>query len=74
MVIVDGEVRELTPQERERAMGWPWAGDHTDIPGATSVQRQRVIGNSLAMPHVRDMGTKILAALADETIFLPLAA
>lgn len=74
LVIVDGEVREMTPQERERAMGWPWAGDHTDIPGATTVQRQRVIGNSLAIPHVRDMGTKIMAALADEKMYLPLAA
>lgn len=30
--------------------------------------RQTAIGNSLAIPHVRDMGTKIIAALTDGVV------
>ena len=72
MVMVDGEVRALTPKERERAMGWPWAGDHTDIKLSVmrdnTAARQSAIGNSLAIPHVRDMGSKIIGALADGVV------
>lgn len=65
MVLVDGVVRSLSPQERERTMGWPWAGDHTDIEweggGDLHVARLTAIGNSLAIPNVRDMGLRIKA-------------
>lgn len=64
-VVVNGQVRELTPLERERLMGMPdghtnirWAG----VPRSLDVARFRAIGNSLSIPDVRWLGERIKLA------------
>ena len=71
LVCVDGRVRELMPEERERLMGWD--GQHTAVEWKGSEKtldrlRNRVIGNSLALPPVRAIGEKVKAALAAEPL------
>jgi site-specific DNA-cytosine methylase len=66
LVCVDGRVRGLMPEERERLMGWE--GDHTAIEWKGTERtldrlRNRAIGNSLALPPVRAIGEKLKAAL-----------
>lgn len=65
LVCVDGRVRELMPEERERLMGWE--GDHTAVAFKGTKKtldrlRNRAIGNSLALPPVRAIGEKVKAA------------
>ena len=67
LVAVDGRVRELMPEERERLMGWD--GHHTAIEWKGTERtldraRNRAIGNSLALPPVRAIGERLKAALA----------
>ena len=67
LVCVDGRVRELMPEERERLMGWD--GNHTEIEWKGTERtldraRNKTIGNSLALPPVRAIGEKLKAALA----------
>jgi len=67
LVCVDGRVRDLMPEERERLMGWD--GQHTAIEFKGTEKtldrlRNRAIGNSLALPPVRAIGEKLKAALA----------
>jgi site-specific DNA-cytosine methylase len=50
-VMVDGDVRRLTPEEREALMGMPRG--YTDVAGASDAKRNEAIGNSLAVPDVR---------------------
>lgn len=66
LVCVDGRVRDLMPEERERLMGWD--GHHTAIEWKGNERtldrlRNRAIGNSLALPPVRAMGEKLKAVL-----------
>ncbi|HGY3149864.1 TPA: phage N-6-adenine-methyltransferase [Morganella morganii] len=64
-------VRRLTPVECERLQGFPdnhtqisWRGkDATDCPDGP---RYRAIGNSMAVPVMRWIGERILAALPEE--------
>ena len=67
LVCVDGRVRELMPEERERLMGWD--GQHTAVDWKGTEKtldhlRNRAIGNSLALPPVRAIGEKVKAALS----------
>ena len=67
LVAVDGRVRELMPEERERLMGWD--GHHTEIEWKGTERtldraRNKTIGNSLALPPVRAIGEKVKAAFA----------
>lgn len=65
------QVRRLTPVECERLQGFPdnhtqisWRGkDATDCPDGP---RYRAIGNSMAVPVMRWIGERILAALPEE--------
>ena len=50
-------VRKLTPAEGERLMGFP--SGYTDIPGATDPERYRAIGNSMVVPVMRWIGSRI---------------
>jgi DNA (cytosine-5)-methyltransferase 1 len=66
LVAVDGRVRELMPEERERLMGWE--GDHTAIEWKGTERtldrlRNQAIGNSLALPPVRAIGKRLKTAL-----------
>lgn len=66
LVCVDGRVRDLMPEERERLMGWD--GQHTAVEFKGTEKtldrlRNRAIGNSLALPPVRAIGEKVKTAL-----------
>lgn len=54
-------IRRLTPLECERLQGFPdgW----TDIPGASDSARYKALGNSVAMPCVEFIMSRIAAAL-----------
>ena len=54
-------IRRLTPLECERLQGFPdgW----TDIPGASDSARYKVLGNSVAIPCVEFIMSRIAAAL-----------
>ncbi len=55
--LVDGSVRRLTPEERERLMGFPTG--HTDVAGAGHVARNRALGNSMAINCLEFIGERI---------------
>ena len=54
-------IRRLTPLECERLQGFPdgWS----DIPGASDSARYKALGNSVAMPCVEFIMSRIAAAL-----------
>ena len=54
-------IRRLTPLECERLQGFPdgW----TDIPGASDSARYKALGNSLAIPCVEFIMSRIAAAM-----------
>ncbi|MFQ9142167.1 MAG: DNA cytosine methyltransferase, partial [Oscillospiraceae bacterium] len=54
-------IRRLTPLECERLQGFPdgW----TDIPGASDSARYKALGNSVAIPCVEFIMSRIAAAL-----------
>ena len=54
-------IRRLTPLEYERLQGFPdgW----TDIPGASDSARYKALGNSVAIPCVEFIMSRIAAAL-----------
>ena len=54
-------IRRLTPLEWERLQGFPdgW----TDIPGASDSARYKALGNSVAIPCVEFIMSRIAAAL-----------
>ena len=54
-------IRRLTPLECERLQGFPdgW----TDIPGASDSARYKALGNSVAIPCVEVIMSRIAAAL-----------
>lgn len=54
-------IRRLTPMECERLQGFPdgW----TDIPGASDSARYKALGNSVAIPCVEFIMSRIAAAL-----------
>lgn len=52
-VIQDGAMRRLTPEEGERAMGFP-AG-FTAAPGVSQTARRRLIGNSIPIPPLAEI-------------------
>lgn len=54
-------IRRLTPLECERLQGFPdgW----TDIPGASDSARYKALGNSVAIPCVKFIMSRIAAAL-----------
>ena len=54
-------IRRLTPLECERLQGFPdgW----TDIPGASDSARYKALGNSVAIPCVEFITSRIAAAL-----------
>lgn len=71
LVCVNGRVRDLMPQERERLMGWD--GNHTDIAFRGTEKtidrlRNQAVGNSLALPPVRAIGERVKAAFAPATV------
>ena len=49
--------RRLTPLECERLQGFP--DNYTNIPGASDTDRYRAVGNSMAVPVMRWVGTRI---------------
>lgn len=55
------DIRRLTPLECERLQGFPdgW----TDIPGASDSARYKALGNSVAIPCVEFIMSRIAAAL-----------
>lgn len=55
-------VRALTPVEYERLQGMP--DDYTLVNGATTTARRSAVGNSLAVPVVKWLGERVVAALA----------
>jgi DNA (cytosine-5)-methyltransferase 1 len=50
-------VRRLTPRECERLQGFP--DDYTAIPGAADGPRYKALGNSMAVPVMAWIGTRI---------------
>ena len=58
-------IRRLTPLECERLQGFPdgW----TDIPGASDSARYKALGNSVAIPCVEFIMSRIAAALLRST-------
>lgn len=50
-------VRRLTPRECERLQGFP--DDYTLIPGASDSRRYAALGNSMAVPVIRWIGSQI---------------
>ena len=54
-------VRRLTPQECARLQGFP--DSWTDIPGASDSVRYKALGNSVAIPCVEFIMSRIAAAL-----------
>ena len=54
-------IRRLTPLECERLQGFPdgW----TDIPGASDSARYKALGNSVAIPCVEFIMSRIAAAM-----------
>lgn len=57
----DGKgIRKLTPVECERLQGMP--DNHTNVCGASENVRMQAIGNSMAVPLIRWIGSKITAA------------
>ena len=54
-------IRRLTPLECERLQGFPdgW----TDLPGASDSARYKALGNSVAIPCVKFIMSRIAAAL-----------
>ena len=54
-------IRRLTPLECERLQGFP--DDWTDIPGASDSARYKALGNSVAIPCVEFIMSRIAAAL-----------
>ena len=54
-------IRRLTPLECERLQGFPDGG--TDIPGASDIARYKALGNSVAIPCVEFIMSRIAAAL-----------
>ena len=58
-------IRRLTPLECERLQGFPdgW----TDIPGASDSARYKALGNSVAIPCVEFIMSRIAAALLSST-------
>jgi len=54
-------LRYLTPTECERLQGFP-AG-WTDVPGASKSRRLQAIGNSMAVPVIREIGRRIATRL-----------
>ncbi|MEM7927368.1 phage N-6-adenine-methyltransferase [Morganella morganii] len=71
LIVTEDGVRRLTPVECERLQGFPdnhtqisWRGkDAADCPDGP---RYRAIGNSMAVPVMRWIGERILAALPQE--------
>lgn len=71
LIVTEDGVRRLTPVECERLQGFPdnhtrisWRGkDAADCPDGP---RYRAIGNSMAVPVMRWIGERILAALPEE--------
>ncbi len=61
-------VRRLTPVECERLMGFP--DNYTAISGAADGPRYRALGNSMAVPIVRWIGERLVAALGGPFTFL----
>ena len=65
LIVADGGtpqlIRRLTPLECERLQGFPdgW----TDIPGASDSARYKALGNSVAIPCVEFIMSRIAAAL-----------
>ena len=56
--ILDGyKVRRITPLECERLMGFP--DEYTKITGATDGHRYKVLGNSIVVPVLHWIGTRI---------------
>ena len=53
-------IRRLTPLECERLQGFP--DDWTDIPGASDSARYKALGNSVAIPCVEFIMSRIAAA------------
>ena len=58
-------VRRLTPRECERLQGFP--DNHTDIPGAKDTPRYKAIGNSMAVPVMRWLLTRLQASIDQHT-------
>ena len=54
-------IRRLTPLECERLQGFP--DDWTDIPSASDSARYKALGNSVAIPCVEFIMSRIAAAL-----------
>ena len=54
-------IRRLTPLECERLQGFP--DSWTDIPGASDSARYKALGNSVAIPCVEFIMSRIAAAL-----------
>ena len=61
-------VRRLTPVECERLMGFP--DGYTAISNAAAGPRYRALGNSMAVPVVRWIGERLVAALGGPFTFL----
>lgn len=51
------QVRRLTPLECERLQGFP--DDYSNIPGASDSPRYKALGNSMAVPVMRWIGSRI---------------
>lgn len=54
-------IRRFTPTEAERLQGYP--DDWTNLPGASDSARYRALGNSVAIPCVEYLMSKIAKAL-----------
>jgi site-specific DNA-cytosine methylase len=53
-------LRYIAPSEAERLQGF--SGEHTAIPGASDSARYRAVGNSMAVPVMRWIGSRIQRA------------
>lgn len=57
-VVQDGRLRRFSPLECERLMGFP--DNYTNLPEAKKTSRYQAIGNSWAIPVIKELGKRII--------------
>jgi len=61
-VVQDGAIRNFSPLECERLMGF--ADNYTNVLGATNTKRYHALGNSWAVPVIKWLGSRLVKHLS----------
>lgn len=64
-LVLENQVRRLTPLECERLQGYP--DNWTNIPGASDSARYKALGNSFAIPNIYNVLAGCVEKLMEET-------